>query len=520
MRSWGPDVVCAAAPDTVCATAPVWISATTRTMGDKRQHSIPVPRLYKEASKILRQYENKEGSLKTLVYKGKYKNYKRIYGLLCKTVENSAAIKTALAESNLYIKESKFDPYLAQVLTQEMLGKGLLGDCRPILTLLKYEDKIRSLMSSCHFKQSSHEKRECSPRYVRVNTLKTSMSDVQFQLDSEGWIFQEYDSAQVTYDDFLCLINNLEESTYLRDYHIPDLLIFPPNTPFWDSILYECNAVILQDKASCLPVFLSSLKSGANVIDACAAPGNKTSYIAAAISDNGHVLAVEKDFERYQTLQKLLNERGTTCVTFLNKDFTKLLHDKHSDVEFIFVDPSCSSSGLSLHNDEIPEQRIRSLAAFQVCILLHALSFPSVKEVIYSTCSVNIEENEEVIQEALKRFNHQFELENLGQKLPGWKHFGNENFVFGEKCLRTRTDVDKCHGFFVAKFVRKVTEHNVAINSSFSLHKKEKKRKHKRNVNDTAIMLLDGENSDAACPRRKKQRGKNIKELHNKNDEH
>ncbi|KAK8749779.1 hypothetical protein OTU49_015538, partial [Cherax quadricarinatus] len=462
-------------------------------MDTKPQHSVPVPRLYKEASKILRRYENKEGAIKTLVYKGKYKNFGRIYGLLCKTVENSAAIKAALVESSLYTNEPKFDPYLAQVLTAEMLGKGLLGDCKPILTLLKYEGKIRSFAGSNFSRHSSHVMKDNCPRYVRVNTLKTSLSNVQYQLDNNGWSLQEYDPTQVTYSDFLKFIQELGESTYLRDYHVDELLIFPPKTPFWDNFLYTNNDIILQDKASCLPVLVSGIKPGSNVIDACAAPGNKTSYIAAAINNTGHVVAIEKDLERYQTLQRLVVERRATCVTTLNQDFTRLPLDKYSQVEFIFVDPSCSSSGVNLHNDEVPEERIRSLACFQAHLLRHALSFPSVQEVIYSTCSVYVQENEEVVQNALKEFQDQFELEDLSEKLSGWKHFGNESFVFGRRCLRTRTDVDKCHGFFVAKFVRI----SKICNRLTSVNKIDKKRKQQKSFKNLEIVSGNSKNLES-----------------------
>nr|XP_053628690.1 28S rRNA (cytosine-C(5))-methyltransferase-like [Cherax quadricarinatus] len=333
-----------------------------------------------------------------------------------------------------------------------MLGKGLLGDCKPILTLLKYEGKIRSFAGSNFSRHSSHVMKDNCPRYVRVNTLKTSLSNVQYQLDNNGWSLQEYDPTQVTYSDFLKFI-----------------------------------------QASCLPVLVSGIKPGSNVIDACAAPGNKTSYIAAAINNTGHVVAIEKDLERYQTLQRLVVERRATCVTTLNQDFTRLPLDKYSQVEFIFVDPSCSSSGVNLHNDEVPEERIRSLACFQAHLLRHALSFPSVQEVIYSTCSVYVQENEEVVQNALKEFQDQFELEDLSEKLSGWKHFGNESFVFGRRCLRTRTDVDKCHGFFVAKFVRI----SKICNRLTSVNKIDKKRKQQKSFKNLEIVSGNSKNLES-----------------------
>lgn len=150
---------------------------------------------------------------------------------------------------------------------------------------------------------------------------------------------------------------------------------------------------------------------------------------------------------------------------------------------------------MNIHEDKVSQQRIRSLASFQVRLLLCALSFPSVKEVIYSTCSVNVEENEEVIEEALDQYHDQFELEDLGQKLPGWKHFGNMDFSFGKMCLRTNTEIDKCHGFFIAKFVRKT---NKDCDGRHSDNWKGQKRKHSGCINpsdnEELGQCMNGEN--------------------------
>lgn len=112
--------------------------------------------------------------------------------------------------------------------------------------------------------------------------------------------------------------------------------------------------------------------------------------------------------------------------------------------------------GTTLHKDEIPQERLQNLAAFQVHLLLHALSHPSAQEVVYSTCSLNTEENEEVVQSVLSHYGKEFELENLQRRLPGWKNFGKQNYECGKYCLRTVPETDKCHGFFVAKFIRKI----------------------------------------------------------------
>lgn len=141
-------------------------------------------------------------------------------------------------------------------------------------------------------------------------------------------------------------------------------------------------------------------------------------------------------------------------------------------------------TGTGLHKDEIQCERLQKLAAFQVHLLQHALSHPSAQEVVYSTCSVNTEENEEVVQSALSQYGEEYELENLQSKLKGWKHFGSKNYECGKYCLRTEVETDKCHGFFVAKFIRKkpLCQTNVT----------QKGKKHKRTTDIESCILKIG----------------------------
>lgn len=433
---------------------------TEKGTGGKQEHSVPVPQLYKEAVKILKSYENKQGSLKNLVFNSKYRNYKTMYGLVCKAVANAATIKAALADCNIFTEQPKFNPSLAHVLTAELLRKGHLdGDCKPVLVLNQYAEKMKQLVGSSIVEGSSpYEETEKNPRYVRINTLLSTVDRVHAQLARDGWTLMKYDASQTTYDEFLEYIQNMDEGCYVEDYHIPGLLLFPHGTPFWDNNLYKNHIFVLQDKASCLPVFLSNLKPGAHVIDACAAPGNKTSFMAASMDNIGKISAVDKNDKRYKLLQKCVSQRGASCVKCIKCDFTAMHPDENNDVEYIFVDPSCSSSGADFHDDKVPQDRVKKLATFQVMLLLHALSFTSVQKVVYSTCSVNVEENEAVVEEALKKYGDKFYLQDLGKQLPGWKHFGKTNFESAGMCIRTVKSVDRCEGFFVAIFIRKDTK--------------------------------------------------------------
>ncbi len=86
-----------------------------------------------------------------------------------------------------------------------------------------------------------------------------------------------------------------------------------------------------------------------------------------------------------------------SIVNVQNADFLTLNPSSYPDVEHVLLDPSCSGSGMrGASKTESGEGRLRSLAFLQAKMLAHAISFPAVRSVAYSTCSVFKEENEMV----------------------------------------------------------------------------------------------------------------------------
>lgn len=107
-------------------------------------------------------------------------------------------------------------------------------------------------------------------------------------------------------------------------------------------------------------------------------------------------------------------------------------------------------------NTETNRDRLRKLAGFQLTLLRFALTrFPAVKRVVYSTCSLNVEENEQVIEVALNSKYHNFKVTSAGRKLPGWINFGSEKYSFASKCIYSRPETDLTNGFFMAVFKRR-----------------------------------------------------------------
>lgn len=194
------------------------------------------------------------------------------------------------------------------------------------------------------------------PRWVRINTLKSSLEE---QLDTTFDGYQRVDSVQK-------VLGGGGKLLYV-DEHIPNLVAVSPRFDFAKCAAYKSGSIILQDKASCFPAYLLDPKPrDGDVIDGCAAPGNKTTHLAAIIKsheqDKGQpqttIHAFEKDTRRAKTLDKMVKIAGSDSFTrvhhgqdFLNVDSS---HQWFSKVSAILLDPSCSGSGI-VGRDDMPE---------------------------------------------------------------------------------------------------------------------------------------------------------------------
>lgn len=213
---------------------------------------------------------------------------------------------------------------------------------------------------------------------------------------------------------------------------------------------YRQGHIFVQDLSSCLPAYVLNPRQGATVIDACAAPGNKTTHLAMLMNNTGTIYAVERDAERFRTLREMVEKSGACNVVTIHGDFLSLdkKHEALGRARYILVDPSCSGSGIHA-GEEKDHARLSRLSAFQHKILSEALRYPSAERVVYSTCSAHEEENEEVVLRALKA-NPEFALEAA---LPEWPMRGAAGYDFSDRVIRCGPQTGT-HGFFLACFVR------------------------------------------------------------------
>jgi putative methyltransferase len=97
-----------------------------------------------------------------------------------------------------------------------------------------------------------------------------------------------------------------------RDGHLHDLLILPSSFDLHENQHLLKGEIIIQDKASCFPAFILNPSMNCDVIDACAAPGNKTSHLSSIMGNTGNIFAFDADSRRLGTLKTLTKRAGCT----------------------------------------------------------------------------------------------------------------------------------------------------------------------------------------------------------------
>ncbi|XP_077465943.1 28S rRNA (cytosine-C(5))-methyltransferase [Stigmatopora argus] len=423
--------------------------------------------LYTKAAEILEKVEKHQGALKTLVYESKFANIKQLFALACETQKFSSILEEIIVSTKL-LKLTKLKMHLAKVLVFDLvMGQGLKCGGSWKTLLLKHRCRLQSELARMKVKRKVSRNEDLLPgdvrqhagdrlpRYVRVNTLKTTVEDTVDYLKRDGFTYMGEASKL---DDL-----TLKGKQFVKDRHLPEVLAFAPKTDFHDHFLYKAGHVVLQDKASCLPAFLLNPPPGSHVVDACAAPGNKTSHLGAIMKNRGKVFAFDLDAKRLATMSTLLLRAGLTCHQLAHRDFLKVEpgSETYGDVEYVLLDPSCSGSGMvclqdrgsSAADPEEEASRLAALASFQLRCLNHALAFPRLKRLVYSTCSVHSQENEEVVMACLQK-NPGFRLVPL---LAEWPERGHPPLT---QCLRASVGGTRTHGFFVALLERCHEAHN------------------------------------------------------------
>jgi 25S rRNA (cytosine2278-C5)-methyltransferase len=425
--------------------------------------------VYRQASRIVQAVREGKGTAKGLCLEKQVQKKKQTYAVVCETLRYWDALYAMLEKSEFLENYPNADPDLAMVMAyDQVVGKGV--NTRQDATAVAVFNNGAMLTKAFNsvIGQFPAKEREQSTsdllKYARVNTLKVTFDEAFTMMKKRG---------QRDEPDSLSSLN------VAKDIHIPDLLVFPPNTDLHNHPLVRTHKLVLQDKASCLPpcVLLNAVPVESeieytpptHVIDGCAAPGNKTTQLAALGQGKVNVLAVEMDEGRCATLKKRVDQLGASdYVLPWNESFFDLSSDDRNAGEMILLDPSCSSSGVVSRVDvELSDrsakerEKVSGLARMQKRLLTHAmLSFDKARRIVYSTCSVNVEENEEVVASVLQDERVVGKGWKLANIMPDtWTTRGqliSDVDIPLTRCIRCDPEKDRTNGFFVACFDRKV----------------------------------------------------------------
>lgn len=231
---------------------------------------------------------------------------------------------------------------------------------------------------------------------LRVNTLKSNLEEVKEILFKNSI---NYKSVS-WYKDALIIENAKEKD--IRALSI-----------------YEEGKIYLQNLSSMLPPLVVSPKEKESILDMAAAPGGKTTELSALSNNNALITAIEKDKIRSDRLKYNLNKQGASRVTVLVEDASKL--DDFFRFDKILLDAPCSGSGtIDLENissyKNFSEDLIKKSIERQKKLLLKASKIiKSGGEIIYSTCSILKDENENIVSLLLN--NNDFEIVPLDENL-------------------------------------------------------------------------------------------------------
>lgn len=269
-----------------------------------------------------------------------------------------------------------------------------------------------------------------TPTYIRVNTLKAAEEEALETASHEDIALEKVEGLLHTYK------------------------VVSAKQPLVRTSSFSNGLFYIQDKASCLAAEVAAPEAGMTVIDVCAAPGAKTTYLAQLMENRGIIHSLDYSARRMRVWKGEIERMGVNIAKPVIADAYNSvpLHNVKGDL--VVLDPPCTSTGafsrMPSAKWRLTKRSIRNMASIQWKMLNNCVEL--VKEggsLVYSTCSITLEENEVLIERFLK-WNPEFTVVEAKPRigLPGLRGLTSSQRLYPH--------IHECNGFFIAKLEKHV----------------------------------------------------------------
>lgn len=316
---------------------------------------------------------------------------------------------------------------------------------------VKEEFKIR--MENLLGKQGAEEFFKISytttPSSIRCNTLKISVEDLKKRLEEKGWKLKQ-PFKEIGHDEIFVLENRLKPGELGKTKE------------------HLLGYYYVQEISSMLPLLALDVKENETLLDLCASPGSKTTQAASMMKNTGLIIANEVSLGRIGILNSNLEKCGVMNSIVTRKEGGSLCERllKKSNLKFdkILVDAPCSGEGTLRKSPKTflmwNKKMILNISKIQKRLAASAIKLLKVGgEMIYSTCTLAPEEDEEVVDFLLKNFDLQIESIKLPIKMRcgvcEWE--GKQYNKEVSKACRLYPQDNNTDGFFLCK-IKKLSE--------------------------------------------------------------
>ena len=342
-----------------------------------------------------------------------------------------------------------------------------------------FEERMRKLLPNVadfqEFEKIIHKRPR---RFIRCNTLKINPAELVKRLSKKWKVEQPF--AKQDYPEIIVVEGKLSNNSYSLDDSRVDSKIRQMHDnksvksdsydnirelepgELGNSIEHLLGYYYVQEISSMLPIIALDVKPGEFILDLCSSPGSKTTQMASLMKNKGTIIANDIKIDRIKILNSNLERCGVSNVIVTRNDGVGLcqrLADKEFKFDKILLDAPCSGEGtlrsspktFTMWNLKV----VKKLSREQKKLFANAVKCLKVGgEIVYSTCTHAPEENEAVVNFALKNFP--LEIEQI--KLPlqcreGVKEWEGEKFdARVKKVCRIYPQDNDSEGFFVSKF--------------------------------------------------------------------